>query len=113
MRIPYGRLASILLIAVLVALPSPAAAQRKAKIVMISFGDNLENKSWIKNYKQHLHTKVDIEESFRGLKEKGFSVIYWRKLFDGAALDEIEKYSYRLNAETAQLRNEFEGTPYA
>ena len=90
-----------------------AAAAEKPKIVMISFGDFLENKTWIENYRQHLHTKANIEESFRKLKDQGFSVIYWRVLWEGAPSGDIDRSSPRVLTEEAQLRKEFENTPYA
>ena len=89
-----------------------AQPPEKPKITMISFGDNLEDKPWAKNHAR-LHTKQKIEQAFRQLKEDGFTVIYWRLLWEGMALDEIEFYSHRVQRETSQLKQEFEGTPYA
>lgn len=100
---------------VLILLPrlSFAASEGKTKIAMISFGDAIENKVWIKGWKQNYNTKAKIEESIRKLKQKGYSAIYWRMLWDGASRDEIDKYSMRVDVEAAQLKQEFENTPYA
>lgn len=92
---------------------SSASPKDKVKIAMLSIGDDIEKKTWIKNYKQNYHTKAKIEESFQKLKDQGFTVIYWRMLWEGAPDSEIEKYSHRVQAETYQLKQEFENTPYA
>jgi len=105
------RLPGLLLLLAIVA--SDARPAQKLRITMISFGDDLENKTWIKDYKQNYHTKAKIEESFRRLKDEGFSVIYWRMLWEGLPIDEIEFYSHRVQMEAAQLRKELENTPYA
>src|SRR5437773_4252083 len=110
-RMKRLRLPGILLLLAIVA--SDARPAQKLRITMISFGDDLENKTWIKDYKQNYHTKAKIEESFRRLKDEGFSVIYWRMLWEGLPIDEIEFYSHRVQMEAAQLRKELENTPYA
>jgi hypothetical protein len=107
------RFVTALLIAAVTPLALSGASPGKVKITMISFGDDLEHKSWVKDYKQHYNSKAKIEESFGKLKEQGFSVIYWRMLWEGAPDDEIDKYSYRVQAEEAQMKKEFENTPYA
>ena len=90
-----------------------AAPEQKTKIAMISFGDAIENKTWIKGWKPNYNTKAKIEESIGKLKEKGYSTIYWRVLWDGASRDQIDMYSMRVEMEAAQLKREFENTPYA
>ena len=83
---------------------------------MVSFGDDIENKNWMPGYSHHVqryHTKESIEASMAKLKEKGASVIYWRLMWDGAPDDEIEKYSFRVQAEKDALRRQFVNTPYA
>ena len=95
---------------------SPATPPEKVKICMISFGDDIENKAWMPGFSQHqqrYHTRESFEPSFRKLKEKGTTVIYWRLFWDGAPDEEVEKYSLRVQMEKDRLRREFTDTPYA
>src|SRR5579872_4566727 len=116
MRFAQCRFAQALAISVLAVVSSFAAPQgqgRRTKIAMLSIGDKIENKGWIKGWKPSYNSKAEIENEFRGLADKGCTVIYWRMLGDGAPRDEIRKYSYRLNDEEAQFKKQFENTPYA
>ena len=88
------------------------ASEKKVKIKMLSIGDEMENRGSVKGGKQNYNTKARTEESLRRLKERGYTVIYWRMLW-GVEDDEILHYSYRHNDETAQAKKEFENTPYA
>jgi hypothetical protein len=102
--------------AALYAAVSFGVAAEKPKIAMISFGDDIEIKSYMpgsEHHQQRYHTKESFEESFQKLKQAGISAIYWRLFWDGAPDDEVEKYSFRVQAEKDQLRRQFAGTPYA
>ena len=68
----YGRgVMTALFVLILLPRLSFVAPEGKTKIAMISFGDDIENKTWIKGWKQNYNTKAKIEEAIRQAQGKG------------------------------------------
>ena len=59
--------------AILAFLALPLVAADGPKIVMFSHGDYLENRS-------ELSSQQAIENTFRGLRDAGFTTVHWRML---------------------------------
>jgi len=79
---------------------------RRAKIVRISYGDYLVRGP-------QLSSKSGIEQSFRKLRDEGFTDIYWRMLLEGHPLDGVEVYPHPMLTAAFQARKELEGTAWA
>ena len=90
---------------------SLAQSGEKAKVCIISFGDRLEDKPQLDH--KRISTKDEIEQAIRKLKRLGFTAIYWRVLWEGHPLDQLDFYTSRIQREASELRAEFENTPYA